>query len=57
MGVYRLPPGPRAGAMAVLYSNTILLYRFLIPSFSLAREAAAGRGVANVEFRAANIND
>jgi len=43
--------------MAVLYSNTILLYRFLIPSFSLAREAAAGRGVANVEFRAANVND
>ena len=28
MGVYRLPPGPSAGAMAVLYSNTILLYRF-----------------------------
>src|SRR6185437_2930803 len=27
MGVYRLPPGPVAGAMAVLYRNTILLYR------------------------------
>src|ERR1700760_4936132 len=26
MGMYRLPPGPGAGAMAVLYSNTILLY-------------------------------
>jgi hypothetical protein len=28
MGVYRLPPGPGAGAMAVLYRNTISLYRF-----------------------------
>src|SRR5436190_23444408 len=28
MGVYRLPPGPVAGVMAVLYSNTIFLYRF-----------------------------
>src|SRR5215475_6218552 len=28
MGVYRLPPGPGAGAMAVLYNNTVLLYRF-----------------------------
>src|SRR5947209_18446736 len=35
MGVYRLPPGPSAGAMAVLYSNTILLYRFQIRSFLL----------------------
>ena len=26
-------------------------------SFELAREAAAERGVANVEFRAANVND
>jgi len=33
MGVYRLPPGPVAGVMAVLYSNTILLYRFYIRSF------------------------
>src|SRR5439155_5671706 len=33
MGVYRLPPGPGAGAMAVLYLNTILLYRFWIRSF------------------------
>src|SRR6185437_10097394 len=28
MGVYRLPPGPVAGAMAVLCRNTIFLYRF-----------------------------
>src|SRR6266516_1622885 len=33
MGVYRLPPGPGAGAMAVLYSNTILLYRFFDTKF------------------------
>src|SRR5258708_33798741 len=30
MGVYRLPPGPGAGALAVLYSTTILLYRFWV---------------------------
>src|ERR1700746_3793671 len=27
MGMYRLPPGPGAGAMAVLYSNMVFLYR------------------------------
>src|SRR4249919_2008667 len=28
MGVYRLPPGPVAGVMTILYNNTIFLYRF-----------------------------
>ena len=40
MGVYRLPPGPVAGVIAVPYRNTILLYRFYIRSFSASPQTS-----------------